>query len=297
MKQQTKNIINLIGNTPLVKLSLGRNNTVLAKLESYNLTGSIKDRMALYMIQQAWKKGLLKNDSTIIEATTGNTGIALAALSTIYGYKLIVVMPEDVSRERSQMMKLYGVSVILTSKKEGPLGAIRKRDLLAKQLKDSWVPDQFSNPDNSEAHTKGIAQEIVKQAGDKVDYFVHGIGTGGTLIGIAKILKQKYPKIKIVAVEPAESAVISGGNQGRHGIQGIGEGFIPSLVKREYLDEVITISTKEAVRETKLLARSYGLLVGISSGANIAAIKKLNKTNKVFVTVFADRGERYLSVL
>ncbi|MBU0975114.1 cysteine synthase family protein, partial [Patescibacteria group bacterium] len=279
MKKQITKITNLIGNTPLIEFDLDLGgSTVLAKLESYNLTGSVKDRMAQFMMQRAQEKGLLKKNTTIVEATTGNTGIALAALSAIYGYKLIVVMPEDVSKERAEMLKLYGARVILTSKKKGPLGAIKKRDYLAKQIVGSWIPGQFSNPDNVEAHAKGIAKEILEQAGGKVDYFVHGIGTGGTLIGIAKVLKQNYPKIKIIAVEPEESAVFGGGKPGFHGIQGIGEGFIPSLVNKKYIDGVVSVSTKEALKETRVLVSKHGLLVGISSGANISAIKKLKKT-------------------
>jgi len=299
MKDRIKEIEELIGDTPLVRLDLGpQKNTLLAKFEGYNLTGSVKDRMALYMIKEAEKNGLLKKGTTIIEATTGNTGIALAALSAIYGYKFIATMPEDVSKERKQMMERYGAKVILTPKSKGPAGAIEKREELAKETPNSWIPDQFSNPNNVLAHEKGIAQEIMVQAGDKIDYFVHGVGTGGTLIGVAKELKQKYPNITIVAVEPKESAIMSGDKPGPHGIQGIGEGFIPDLVEKEYIDQVEKVSTEEAVLEAKLMASEHGLLVGISSGANIAAIKHLSKNTegKIFVTVLADRGERYLSV-
>jgi cysteine synthase len=299
MKNQIRKISNLIRNTPIVRLDI-KNQMVIAKLESYNLTGSIKDRMAMYMVQQAIKGGVLKKGSVIIEATTGNTGIALAALSAVLDYKFIAVMPEDMSIERMKMLKLYGARVVLTKKNDGPQGAIRRRDLLARKIKNSWVPDQFVNADNVTAHIQGIARELLRQIDGRVDYLVHGIGTGGTLLGIAKVLKRKFPSIKVVAVEPRESAVIAGGRAGHHGIQGIGEGFIPSLVDMRYIDQVVSVSTSEAVNETRKIAKKYGLLVGISSGANIAAIKKVSgavEGRKKFLTIFADRGERYLSVL
>lgn len=298
----TKNIkTNLIGNTPLVRINLGIVNTqVLVKLETYNLTGSIKDRMAFYMLQKAKEKGQLKGNSTIIEATTGNTGISFAALTAILGYKMIAVIPEDQSSERIKMMKLYGAKVILTPGRKGPKGAIEARDKLARSILNSWIPGQFSNPDNIKAHEIGIAREMLAQIKGKVNYFVHGIGTGGTLMGIAKVLKQNLPDIKIIAVEPEESAVLSGGKPSYHNIQGIGEGFIPPLVDLHFIDEVVQVSTTEAIKETKMLAQEKGLLVGFSSGANIAAIKKIAKKDlkdKKILTVFADRGERYLSVL
>ena len=294
-----KNNLKLIGDTPLVKINLGIPNiNVLAKLESYNLTGSIKDRMALYMIKKAQGRGLLKKGSIIIEATTGNTGIALAALANIYGYKLTVTMPEDVSRERVKILKKYGAKVILTSKDEGPMGAIRKRDELTSKVPQSWTPMQFKNADNVKSHELGIGKEILTQTNGRVNHIVHGIGTGGTLMGISKVMKKNHRETKIIAVEPEESAVLSGRKAGYHGIQGIGEGFIPLLVDTSLIDTVITVSTKEAIAETRLLINK-GILVGFSSGANIAAIKKLAKTitkPTTIVTIFADRGERYLSV-
>lgn len=293
--------IDLIGNTPLIEIQIGIPNTkVLIKLESYNLTGSIKDRMAFYMLKQARKKGELKKDSTVIEATTGNTGLAFAALSAIFGYKMIAIMPENMSIERIKMLKLYGARVVLTPEKLGPKGAIDERDRLVKSLKNSWTPSQFSNPDNIRAHQLGIGDEIIRQYTGKLDYFVHGIGTGGTLMGVAKAIKQHQPGIKIIAVEPKESAVLSGKKAGRHNIQGIGEGFIPSLVDVDLIDDVVQISTKEAIEETKLLLKTNGLFVGFSSGANIAGIKKIVKRNirpAAILTIFADRGERYLSVM
>lgn len=301
MKNNIKKNLDLIGNTPLVKVDFSLPKTkLLAKLESFNLTGSIKDRMALYMIEQAEKEGKLRKGSTIIEATTGNTGIAFAALAQILGYKMMAVMPEDMSLERRKILKLYGAKIILTPKEKGPIGAISKRNQLAKLNPNVWVPDQFNNQNNSLAHEKGIAKEILNQFSGKIDYFVHGIGTGGTLMGIAKALKQKMLQIKIVAVEPEESPVLSGGKPGIHNIQGIGEGFTPELVNQSLIDKIIQVSTDEAIRETKNLIKHQGLFVGFSSGANMAAIKKLaaedNKTKSI-LTIFADSANRYLSIL
>jgi len=299
-KNITKNL-NLIGNTPLIRIDLNLPKTkILAKLETYNLTGSIKDRMALHMMQKAQQRGKLKKGTTIIEATTGNTGISFAALSSILGYKMIAVMPENMSQERIKILELFGAKIVLTPKEKGPMGAIEKRNKLSRSIANSWAPDQFSNSDNIKAHKKGIAKEILAQFSGKIDYLVHGIGTGGTLMAIGKVLKQKLPKITVVAVEPKESPVLSGGEAGNHNIQGIGEGFIPSLVDRRLIDRVIKVSTHEAIKETKMLAKKQGLLVGFSSGANIAAIKKIVKKDnqpKTILTIFADRGERYLSVL
>jgi len=295
-----KNNLKLIGNTPLVKIDLGiKNINVLAKLESYNLTGSIKDRMALYMVKKARKKGLLKPGYKVIEATTGNTGISLAALSRIFSYKFIAIMPEDVSIERARMIRSFGAKVILTPKKLGPKGAIDRRDQLAGKKSTIWVPMQFDNPDNIRSHEIGIAKEIIAQTGGNIDYIVHGIGTGGTLMGVARAIKKVNLKTKIIAVEPKESAVLSGQKAGQHGIQGIGEGFIPKLVNKNMIDQVVKVSTKQAIWEAKNLA-NQGLFVGFSSGANISAIKQLISNiskPKNIVTIFADRGERYLSAI
>lgn len=295
------NIVKLIGDTPFVTIDLNiPNTTVYAKLETYNLTGSIKDRMALCMLQQAQKKKLLNKNSTIIEATTGNTGISFAALSAIFGYKMIAVMPEGQSEERIKMIKAYGAKMIITPKKDGPMGAILIRNKLHQEINNSWIPDQFSNFSNIMAHEKTTAQEILKQLEVIPGIFVHGIGTGGTLMGIGNVLKKYYPKIKSVAVEPAESAVLSGEKPGEHNIQGIGEGFIPKIVNVKIVDETVKVSTEEAVTETKCLAQTKGIFVGFSSGANISAIRKIarNHRRKInVITVFADRGERYLSEL
>lgn len=290
-----------IGNTPLIKIDLGISNiNVWAKLESYNLSGSIKDRMVLYMLLKAKQRGLLKKDITVIEATTGNTGIALAAMSKYFGYKLIVTMPKDASIERIKLTKIYGAQVILTPKKEGPAGAIKARKQVAQKISNVWSPDQFNNHNNTNSHIFGLAKETASQLNQKIDYIIHGIGTGGTLMGLAYYFKKINPNIKIVAVEPEESAVLSGGKPRFHGIQGIGEGFIPSLVNKKMVDETIKVNTKEAIFEVRALAKKSGLFVGFSSGANISAIKKLAskiKRKVNILTIFADRGDRYLSLL
>jgi cysteine synthase A len=293
-----KNILNMIGHTPLLNLNLNIPKAkILVKLETYNLTGSIKDRMALFMLIAAKARGELKPGATIIEATTGNTGIAFSALARIFGYKMVAIMTADQTVERVKMMQSFGAKIILTPESAGVAGAIKKRDSLAKKTSYSWIPNQFDNPDNVLAHQKLTGPEIYDQLNGKIDYLVHGVGTGGTLVGIAKYLKKYFPALKVVAVEPSESAVLSGGKMGFHNIAGIGEGFIPSIVDLKIIDQVVKVSSKEAIRETKKLALK-GLLVGYSSGANIAAIKKLAKANikvKTYLTIFADRGERYLS--
>jgi len=295
-----KSILDAIGKTPLIKIRLANKGgaTVLAKAEFLN-PGSIKDRMALYMVKMAEKRGILKPGMMIIEATSGNTGISFAMISAVKGYKMIAIMPEDMSKERQQIIKAFGAKVILTPAKKGPRGAIEKRDKGAKKFSNAWIPNQFENYDNVLAHQKTTGKEIIEQTKGKIDAFVSGVGTGGTLMGVAKALKKVNPRVKIIAVEPAESAVLSGKKPGFHGIQGIGEGFIPRLVDMKIIDEVIAVGTKEAREMTRKLARKEGLLVGISSGANIVAAlkvaKKLGK-GKVVITVLPDRGERYLSL-
>lgn len=297
-----KNLLSLIGNTPLVEV-YNKNKPkvkILAKLESYNLSGSIKDRMANFMVNEAEKKGQLKPGGKIIEATTGNTGIALAMIARIKGYKMTAVLPENMSLERIKLMKALGAKVILTPQSKGPLGAIEKRNKLMKIIKNSWTPDQFNNYDNVMSYKKTMVKEIVLQLKNKhLDYLVAGIGTGGTLMGLSIGLKEYFPKLKVVAVEPEESAVLSGEKEGVHNIQGIGEGFIPSLVKRNIIDQIIKISTKEAVQTTKQLIKQ-GFLVGFSSGANyLASLKiagKLKKKTNI-LTIFPDHSNRYLSLL
>ena len=250
------------------------------------------------MVEKAEKRGILRSGMTIIEATTGNTGIALAMVAVVKGYRLMAVMPENMSRERKQMVQAFGAEVVLTPVKDGPAGAINKRDQLAKEIIGSWVPGQFENGDNVLAHQFGLGQEIIKQTKGKVDAFVAGVGTGGTLIGVARALKKVNPEVLIVAVEPAESAVLSGGKPGMHNIQGIGEGFIPRLVDLKLIDRVVKVSTREAEKTARSLARTEGILAGTSSGANVAAslvvARRLGREKKV-VTILSDRGERYLS--
>jgi cysteine synthase A len=301
MKKIITEVTSLIGNTPLLFLDYDIPNTkILVKFEAHNLTGSVKDRMALYMLKKARKMGKIKKGGTIIEATTGNTGIAFAALAKVFGYKMIAVIIEGQSAERIKMIKSYGATVIETPIEKGVIGSVRERDRLLKITPNAWTPSQFSNPDNTKEHIAGIAPEIFKQLGKKkVDYIVHGIGTGGTLMGLSLYFKKKFPKVKIIAIEPKESAVLSGGRPMHHNIQGIGEGFIPDIVDKNLIDEVVQIETKEAIDETKQLIDRTGLFVGFSSGANLAAIRKIaakDKKRKTILTIFADRGERYLSV-
>ncbi len=294
-------LLQLIGGTPVVKLTKlnDTKSLIFVKLDSMNPSGSIKDVMADYMIKKAEERGDLKPGQKIIEVTTGNTGIAFAMLSAIKGYKFTAVMPEHMSKERIQMMKAFGAKIVLTPEKEDVAGAIRKYNELLKKNPDAWLPRQFQNKDNVRAHMEITGKEILNQVYGKIDAFVAGTGTGGTLMGVAKILKKAHPEIKIIAVEPAESAVMNNKEPGPHGIQGIGEGFIPDLIDMNLINEVIAIKTKDAKKMAKRIAREEGLLAGISSGANVIAAlqtaKKLGK-NKVIVTVLPDRGERYLSM-
>ncbi len=265
-----------------------------------NPTGSIKDRMAWYMIKKAEERGELKQGMEIIEVTSGNTGIAFAMISAVKGYKFTAIMPESMSIERRKMMKAFGARVILTPAEEDMPGAIKKYKELVRKKSRIWLPKQFENPDNIEAHRNGIGKEIIQQMNGNVDAFVAGIGTGGTLLGVAKAFKDREINAKIIGVEPAESAVLSGGEPGVHKIQGIGEGFIPKLVKEniDLIDEIITIKSRDAIKMSKFLAKRYGIFVGISSGANMLAAIKLKKKYgyRKVVTVFPDGGERYLSL-
>lgn len=296
-----KNILELVGKTPMVKLVKINNSscTILAKLETLNPSGSIKDIMALYMMGVAEKKGLLKPGGKIIEATSGNTGISFAMLAPIKGYKFIAVMPEHMSKERRQMMQAFGAEIVLTPEREGFIGSLRKVEQLAKEDKDAWLPRQFDNPDNIAAHREITAKRILQEVKERIDAFVAGVGTGGTLMGVAEALTKVYPKVKVVAVEPAESALMSGGEPGSHLIQGIGPGFVPSLVDMSLVDEVIKVKSSDAVDMTRRLIKEEGLMVGISSGANVLAAlevaRKLGK-GKTIVTILPDRGERYLSM-
>jgi len=289
-----------IGNIPLVEIrKLNPTKArIFSKLEFMNPSGSIKDRMVAHMLDVAEEKGILKKGGSIVEATSGNTGIAFAMQCAARGYKFTAVMPECMTGERIQTMKAYGAKVVLTPEKEDMTGAVRKADEISAKT-GAWRPDQFSNPDNTNVHMLSTGKEIISQMNGKVDAFVAGVGTGGTLMGVAMALRKKGIKASIVAVEPAESAVMTGGRPGRHGIQGIGEGFVPKLVDMELIDETIRIRSRDAEAMTARLAKEEGMLCGISSGANLLAsievAQRLGK-GKNIVTVFPDRGERYLSL-
>ena len=294
-------VLELIGHTPIVKLNRivpDGYADIFVKLESFNPGGSIKDRIALSMIEDAEKKGFLKPGSTIIEPTSGNTGIGIAMICAVKGYRCILVMPESMSLERIYILKSYGAEVVLTPAYEGMEGSIKKADELNKKIENSIILRQFDNPANPEVHRKTTAQEILRVM-DKIDAFVAGIGTGGTITGVGEILKKTNPDIQIVGVEPAASAVLSGEKPGPHKIPGIGAGFIPSILNLSIIDRIIKVSDNDAYKMSTRLAREEGLFVGISAGANVYAslevAKKLGRGKKV-VTVLPDTGERYFSV-
>ncbi|MCM8797333.1 MAG: cysteine synthase A [Candidatus Omnitrophica bacterium] len=296
------NVLELIGQTPMVKLNKITENScaqVLAKLESFNPGGSVKDRICLSLIEDAEKKGLLKPGATIIEPTSGNTGIGLAMISAVKGYRCILIMPETMSLERIYILKSYGAEVILTSGIEGMQGAIKKANELLKKIPNSFMPQQFKNPANPEIHRKTTAYEILKITDGQIDAFVAGVGTGGTITGVGEILKKKNPKIKIVAVEPETSAVLSGRQPGPHKIQGIGAGFIPAVLNRNIIDEIVTVRDDDAFKTASRLAKEEGLFVGISAGAAAWAALKISKSlerDKTVVVIFPDTGERYFSM-
>ena len=294
-------ILSCIGETPLVELKK-INKTgcrLFAKLEFLNPSGSIKDRMAYEMVLKAEKRGLLRKGMRIIEVTSGNTGIAFAMIAAERGYKFTAVMPESMTIERRQMISAFGGELVLTPAKDDIAGAFRKFEELRASEKDAWFPMQFENPDNTEAHIK-TGNEILRELEDVVDVFVAGVGTGGTLMGVANALRQKNKDVKIVAVEPAESAVMLGRKPGIHQIQGIGEGFIPKLVDMREIDEVVAVSGKDSMAMARRIAREEGMLCGVSSGANVVAALEVGKRpemkGKSVVTVLPDRGERYLSM-
>lgn len=293
-----KTLASLIGNTPLVKIADG----LYAKLETTNPSGSIKDRMALAIIEEAEKRGELKPGMTIVEATSGNTGIALSMISAERGYKMVVVMPENMSNERKQMIRAFGAEIVFVGPSDFN-GAVEKRDQLVKEL-GAFNPNQFANPDNTFCHYSTTGKEILRQIeevepGKKIDAIVAGTGTGGTLMGMRKALVEKFENVKTVAVEPSESNVMQGGVANPHGIQGIGDGFIPPIVDMNLVDEVIAVSTKEALEERARLAKEFGLFVGVSAGANVLSAKRYIEKHKpegIVVTILCDRGERYLSM-
>jgi cysteine synthase A len=298
---KANNILELIGNTPHVRINklFGNNHEVWIKLEKNNPGGSIKDRIALSMIEDAEAKGMLKPGSVIIEPTSGNTGIGLAMVAAIKGYKLILVMPESMSIERRRLMKAYGASFELTPREKGMKGAMAKAQELADATPLSWIPQQFDNPANVAVHAKHTSKEILDDFPEGFDYLITGVGTGGHITGVAKVLKEKFPNLKVFAVEPTLSAVISGGQPGPHPIQGIGAGFIPANLDTKVLDGVIQVTKEEAFEYTKRAAKEEALFGGISSGATLAAIaKKLSEipTGKRILGFNYDTGERYLSI-
>ena len=294
----------LIGKTPLLELThiekkLGLKAKVLAKLEYLNPAGSVKDRVAKTMIDDAEEKGLLKEGSVIIEPTSGNTGIGLASVAAARGYRIIIVMPDTMSVERRQLMKAFGAELVLTEGAKGMKGAIAKADELAKKIPNSFVPGQFVNPANPKAHYLTTGPEIVADTDGAVDYFVAGVGTGGTITGVGKYLKEKVPGVKVVAVEPATSAVLSTGVAGAHKIQGIGAGFVPDVLDTKVYDEIIPVANEDAFAVGKLIGKTEGVLVGISSGAAVWAAIELAKRSenegKNIVVLLPDTGDRYLS--
>jgi len=298
------NLIDLIGNTPLVELAnFSREHQLpqklIAKLEYFNPAGSAKDRIGYAMIKAAEEQGLLGENAVIIEPTSGNTGIGLAMVAAVKGYQLILTMPETMSLERRKLLAALGAKIVLTPGAEGMAGAIRKAEELAREIKGAFIPLQFNNPANPAIHRQTTGEEIWRDTEGQIDVFVATVGTGGTVTGVAEALKAKKPSIKIIAVEPFSSPVLSGGKPGPHKIQGIGAGFVPQILRRELLDEVITVKDEEAYETCRKLARSEGLLVGISSGAAVkaaldVALRKENQ-NKMIVTLLPDTGERYLS--
>jgi len=304
MSKIYKNLAELVGRTPLLEVSnysKGKDlkANILAKLEYFNPAGSVKDRIAKAMIEDGESKGLLKPDSVIIEPTSGNTGIGIASVGTAKGYKVIIVMPETMSVERRSLIKAYGAEIVLTEGAKGMKGAIAKADELAAETPNSFIPGQFKNPANPEIHKNTTGPEIWEDTDGKVDIFVAGIGTGGTITGVGEYLKSKNPNVKIVAVEPAGSPVLSEGKSGAHKIQGIGAGFVPDVLNTKIYDEIIAIKNEDAFATSRELSKSEGLLVGISSGAATFAATELAKrpenAGKTIVVLLPDTGERYLS--
>ena len=298
---KAKTILETIGNTHHVKINqLFRDDvSVWMKLERSNPGGSIKDRIALAMIEDAEQKGILRRNSVIIEPTSGNTGIGLAMVAAVKGYKLILVMPESMSVERRKLMSLYGADFVLTPKEKGMKGAVEKAAELTRETPDAWMPQQFENQANTDAHKKFTAQEILKDFPEGIDYLITGVGTGGHITGCAEILKREFSGLKVYAVEPSLSPVLSGGKPGPHPIQGIGAGFIPGILDRNILDGIIQVTKEEAFAYTQRCAREEGILVGISSGASLAAVAQKTKdvpTGSRILTFCYDTGERYLSL-
>ena len=304
MNEIKNGFLDLVGQTPLVRLNNlikkeGLEADVLAKLEYFNPAGSVKDRISKEMILDAMEKGLINENTTLIEPTSGNTGIGLSAVATSLNLKIIITMPETMSVERRNLMKAYGAELVLTPGSEGMKGAIAKAKELASQIENSFIPGQFENPANPQAHYKTTGPEIYSQTEGKVDIFVAGVGTGGTISGIGKYLKEQNPNVKVVAVEPASSPVLSTGKGGAHKIQGIGAGFVPDTLNTKIYDEIITVENEDAFASGKEVAKTEGILIGISSGAAIQAAKELAKREenkgKTIVVLLPDGGDRYLS--
>jgi cysteine synthase A len=302
MSRIADDITQLIGNTPLVrlnKLAQGLGARVVAKLESFNPGGSVKDRIGISMLKAAEDAGLIENDTVIIEPTSGNTGIALAFVCATRGYRLILTMPDTMSVERRQLLAAFGAEVVLTPGAEGVRGAIDMAEKLMRQNPKSFMPQQFKNPSNPQIHRVTTAEEIWRDTGGEVDILVSGVGTGGTISGVAEVIKSRKPRFKAIAVEPADSAVLSGGKPGSHKIQGIGTGFVPEVLRLDLIDEIIKVTNEDAVTTARRLAREEGILAGISSGAAtwaaLEVARRAKNKGKLIVVVLPDTGERYLT--
>ena len=302
MVRVVDSVLDLVGGTPMVRLHrlVGRHSAeVLVKMESLNPAGSVKDRIALAMVEEAERAGRLRPGATIVEPTSGNTGIGLAMVAAVKGYRLILTMPEDMSMERRRLLSRYGAEFVLTPAIEGMTGAVNAALRLVEQNPDYFMPQQFVNPANPEIHRLTTAVEIVEATGGRLDAFVAGVGTGGTLTGVGEVLKRRVPSVRVVAVEPARSPVLRGGRAGPHGIQGLGASFIPAVLNREIIDEIVDVSDEDAFATSARLMREEGIAAGVSSGANVfaalAVAERLGKGKRV-VTLIADLGERYLSL-